>query len=169
MHCGSIGQVSYRDSHAPRRRKHAYSGISTLDFSLVLFVVRCLVFVSSSPRDHRRVRRVRCSCPLFASSFLVAAFLRSCHMSLSRVLFERRNPFSFLVARFVVGGMRSYIVGDRAQDNVRLSALEHVVLSYRCDSFSIIVVRFFSIRVSVCVWNGSLSFYRFIVSLVVLL
>ena len=85
IHCGSVGQVSYRDSGAPRRLCDAYLGIFTLAFSLVFVVVRCLVSVSSPPRDHLRVRRVLsrlvCSCSLFASSFLVAAlFVRaSCH------------------------------------------------------------------------------------------
>ena len=93
--------MSYLDSEARRRRRDAYLGICTFDFMLVFFVARCLVCVSSSPRDHLRVRRVRCrllcSSSLFTSSFLVAAFLRSFFLS-SSFMFSRR-----LVARCLRG------------------------------------------------------------------
>ena len=45
---GPEGQVSYRDSGAPCRRRHSYLGISTLRFSLVFVVARSLGFVPSS-------------------------------------------------------------------------------------------------------------------------
>ena len=44
---GPVGQVSYRDSGAPYRRRHSYSGISTLRFPLVFVVARCFVSVPS--------------------------------------------------------------------------------------------------------------------------
>ena len=78
-----VGKVSYHDSEAPRRRRHAYSGISTLDFSLVFVVVRCLVFVSSSALRAIVVFgvfsfvRVRCSLVVFGraiSAFVVRTF-----------------------------------------------------------------------------------------------
>ena len=94
---GPVGQVSYRDSGAPCRRRHSYSGISTLRFPLVFVAAHCLVSVLSSVLrvivvfgiffvvrafSHYRYR-LRCS-----RSLLVAAFLRSC--VIMRVLAFRR-------------------------------------------------------------------------------
>ena len=45
---GPVGQVPYRDSGAPCRRRHSYSVISTLRFPLVFFVAHFLVSVASS-------------------------------------------------------------------------------------------------------------------------
>ena len=93
---GSVGQVSYRDSRVPCRRRHSYSGISPLRFPFVFLVACCLVFILSSAlrvsfmfgnlsvvRCYRY--RLRCSCSscryllrCVAPSFLVAPFLRSC-------------------------------------------------------------------------------------------
>ena len=84
---GSVGQVSYRDSGVPCRRRHPYSGIPTLRFPLVFVVARCLVFVPSSAvrvsvmfgiPSFFRVRCYRYRLRSVACSFLVAPFLRSC-------------------------------------------------------------------------------------------
>ena len=91
---GPVGQVSYRESEAPCRRRHSYSGISTLHFSLVFFVARCLVFVLSSAfrvivvfgiLSVVRVRGVFVVFGGVVSSFVFAAF--------NRALFERLGPF----------------------------------------------------------------------------
>ena len=83
---GLVGQVSYRDPGATCRRRHSYSGISTLRFPLVFVVARCLAFVPSSALrvivvfGIVSVVRVRCT-PL---SFLVASpFVRLVLLSFS--------------------------------------------------------------------------------------
>ena len=45
---GTVGQVSYRDSGVPCRRRHSYSGISTLRFPLIFVDAQCLILVLSS-------------------------------------------------------------------------------------------------------------------------
>ena len=117
-----VGQVSYRDSGAPCRRRHLYSGISTLLFPLVFVVARCLVFVPSS------ALRVIVVFGIFS---VVRGFCRyrSCCVSLSFVG----------IRWFVFRGLRSYIVPSRAEDNNRLRASFRsfflVSLHLRCRSF----------------------------------
>ena len=86
---GPVGQVSYRDSGAPYRRRHSYSVISTLRFPLVFVAAHCF---SSAPSSAMRmfvvfrilfvVVRARCVVIVFRLSRFVRSglrrFLRSC-------------------------------------------------------------------------------------------
>ena len=97
--------MAYRDSEAPCRRRHSYSGIPTLRFPLVFVVARSLVSVPSAAL-HLIV--------VFGIFSVVRAFFRylPCCVSLSVVV----------IRWFVFRGLRSYIVPSRAEDNGRLPA-----------------------------------------------
>ena len=77
--------------------------------------------------------------------------------------------FRFRISLVRVPALRSYIVQSRAEDNTRLRVLLRsfirVSLPLRYVSFRSIVVRLFSLRVGVYVWNDPLSLYRFVVVL----
>ena len=164
MRSGPVEQLSYRDSGAPCRRRHSYSGISTLRFPLVFVLSRFLVFVPSS------ALRVIVVIGIFS---VVRAFCRyqyrlrcSCVLSLSFVLCV---SFACLDSWFVFRGLRSYIGPTGAEDTacLRASVLSFFRVSFplRCGSFRGLVVRLFSFRVGVCVWNVPLSLYRSVVVL----
>ena len=161
---GPVGHVSYRDLGAPCHRRHSYSVVSTLRFSLVFFVARSLVFVPSSAlrvivvSGTVSVVRVPCTLVVFGSvSVRVIAF--RCYRSGGV-----RCPLVCRNSLVRVRALRSYIVPSRAEDNTRLCALFRsfflVRLPLRCGSLHGIVVRLFSLRAAVCVWNVPSSLYR---------